>query len=74
MIIYIYVTRNIFYVTKMPFARIWRCVKQKIAGAAIKRTLPSRVLQKEVFIFYLYQTNKFRRLLRLKLTKKRPSQ
>ena len=32
----------------MPSARIWRCVKQKIAGAAAKRTLPPRVLQKGV--------------------------
>ena len=48
MIIYIYVTRNIFYITKMPSARIWRCAKQKIAGAAVKRTLSPRVLQKGV--------------------------
>ena len=32
----------------MPSARIWRCARQKIAGAAAKRTLPPRVLQKGV--------------------------
>ena len=38
----------------MPSARIWRCARQKIAGAAAKRTLPPRVLQKGVRSYLKY--------------------
>ena len=46
----------------MPSARIWRCARQKIAGAAVKRTLPSRVLQKGVTTYaekLLFWTTRF---------------
>ena len=32
----------------MPFARIWRCVKQNFAGSTINSALPPRVLQEKV--------------------------
>ena len=32
----------------MPFARIWRCVKQNFAGSAASSALSPRVLQEEV--------------------------
>ena len=32
----------------MPFARIWRCVKQNFAGSAASSAFPPRVLQEGV--------------------------